>query len=108
MLIDILIIVWMHFIADFVLQSDKVARGKSSSNKILVKHVCLYSIPFFWFGWQFAVINAVAHFATDWITSRITKRLWANSEVHWFFVVIGLDQAIHFTTLIGTYAWLIM
>ena len=98
----------MHFIADFIFQSNEVARGKSSSNAILGKHVTLYSIPFFWFGWQFAIINMLAHFATDWITSRITKRLWADNEVHWFFVVIGLDQAVHMTTLITTYWWLVL
>ena len=98
----------MHFIADFVCQNDWMARGKSSSNRILATHVAIYSIPFFWFGWQFAIINMCAHFATDWFTSRITKKLWADEKVHWFFVVIGLDQAIHMTTLIGTYWWLIL
>jgi hypothetical protein len=45
----------------------------------------------------------IMHFITDAITSRTTSYLWQKGERHWFFVVIGLDQAIHMTTLFGVY-----
>ncbi len=103
---DILIIIWIHFIADFVLQSSRVALNKSKSDKILLLHVSIYSIPFLYFGIVYAIINGIAHFITDRITSRITAKLWKKKETHWFFVVIGLDQAIHLSTLLLTYVWL--
>jgi membrane-bound metal-dependent hydrolase YbcI (DUF457 family) len=96
----------MHFVADFIFQSDTVAKGKSTSNQILAWHVSLYAIPFFWFGWKFAVLNAVLHFITDWFTSRATSWLWQREQRHWFFVTIGFDQAIHMSCLFGTYLWL--
>ena len=101
-----LAIIWVHFFADFLLQSDRVALGKSSSNRILLWHVALYSWPFLWWGWLFALVNGVLHFATDWCSSRVTRRLWQAEQRHWFFVVIGLDQALHLTALFVTWHWL--
>lgn len=99
----ILLIVWLHFVMDFVFQTDKIAINKSSDNGILALHVSIYTIPFFIFGWKFAVITWLLHFMTDWCTSRITKRLWNAGHRHWFFVTIGADQALHMTALFGTY-----
>ena len=103
----LVILIWMHFIADFVFQTDKVAINKSKCNKTLLWHVSLYSIPFFWFGGAFAVTNAIAHFLTDFVTARATSWLWQNEQRHWFFVVVGFDQAIHVTTLFVTYSLMI-
>jgi len=105
-MIDIIIVVWLHFFSDFILQTDKVAKNKSSSNSILLSHCTLYSIPMLWFGLEFAVLNGVAHFIVDYFTSRATKQLYKDGETHWFFVVIGFDQAVHLTTLILTLEWL--
>lgn len=110
MMIDInvlLLLIWMHFVADFVLQTDKVALHKSSDNMILTFHVTIYSLPFLYFGWKFAVITWLAHFVTDWITSRITKRLHQAGHRHWFFVTIGCDQALHLSALFVAYVYLV-
>lgn len=102
----ILALLATHFLADFVFQSDWMAKNKSSNWWALLFHVCVYSIFFIALGWKFAVINGVLHFIVDAITSRITKRLWAKQQVHWFFVIIGFDQLIHYTCLLLTFNWL--
>jgi hypothetical protein len=93
-------IVWIHWVADFVLQTDQMAQNKSKSNRWLSIHIIVYSLPWFIFGWKFALVNAAAHWLIDWVTSRITSQLWAKKDVHNFFVVIGFDQAAHLTILI--------
>ena len=92
----------MHLFADFILQTDQMAINKSKSNFWLTLHIACYSVPFLIFGWKFALVNAIGHWITDFITSRITSYLWKKEERHWFFVTIGIDQAIHLTTLILT------
>jgi len=85
------------------------------------------------FGW-FLGVNAAAHFVQDAITSRITSRRWfidfdfagksaawvmkdrVVSDVpiygvrlletrHWFFVMIGFDQLLHYICLLVTAGW---
>ena len=111
-----------HFIADFVLQSDRVAQGKSKSVRILAEHIGIYTmcllvaaIPLaFIIGHHggrimglWIVINGGAHFVTDYITSRINSHLWATKQVHNFFVGVGADQLIHALTLGLTMVWLL-
>lgn len=100
--LTLLAVVWLHVIADFILQSDYVARNKSKSNKVLLQHVAIYSLPFMILGIPYAIVNAVLHFAVDYVTSRMTSKLYSEGKVHWFFVVIGIDQAIHMSCLILT------
>lgn len=112
----------VHFFADFVFQSDWMAQNKSKSNLALGAHVAIYTVTLFFgvipliliiwpkdeaniFAW--IGINGVAHFATDYLTSRINKRLWEAKEVHYFFVGVGADQVIHYMTLALTMVWLL-
>jgi Protein of unknown function (DUF3307) len=110
----ILAILVAHWIADFIAQTDQMAKNKSTSNKWLISHVITYGatmgllmiIMLTKFPLVWLVVNTLAHGATDYVTSRITSRLWKANEVHWFFVVVGLDQLIHMMTMFITAAYL--
>lgn len=117
-------LIFTHWIADFIFQTDDMAKNKSKSNVWLGKHVfvyggilwafCLLTVALSGFKLpqdfrylQFVGINMAGHFVTDYFTSRINSNLWAKGEVHNFFVCVGFDQAIHLCTLIATYNWLL-
>ena len=96
----ILALLVSHFVGDFLLQSDWMAKNKSKRFDALFLHVYFYSICFFRMGPTFVVITGLLHFVTDFFTSRATAYLWDQKKVHWFFVMIGFDQLIHFFCLI--------
>lgn len=111
----IIVLMFGHFIADFVCQTHWQATNKSSNNIALGQHVLTYSLMmlfvtasflgyhlfFWWVG--YVLINGSLHFLTDYCTSRLSKHYWNKGETHNFFVVIGADQLIHQVCLIGTY-----
>lgn len=115
----ILLILFAHFVSDFLFQTDKQAINKSTSNWWLTQHVITYTIglSFFMAGhlaWHhqteiiyWLLINAGLHWITDYATSRINSYLWRKEMRHWFFVGIGADQFIHYTCLLLTYDALI-
>jgi len=102
MIETLLAIFWLHFLGDLILQSDKMALNKSHSSMWLTLHALTYGIPLLLLGWKYAIINAGLHWLVDCVTSRMTAHLWKLNERHWFFVVIGMDQAIHMTLLVLT------
>ncbi len=92
-------LIWVHFVADFIAQSDQMAVNKSTSFKWLSIHCVVYSLFFLYWGINIAVLVGATHLMVDFVTSKITKRLWAAGKTHWFFTVIGFDQAIHISIL---------
>lgn len=109
MTIPLLLLV-VHFVADFLFQTDWMAINKSKQWDALALHCLVYSACFLVvteFPVPFVLVTFATHFTTDAITSRITTRLWQADQRHWFFVVIGLDQLIHATTLALTWAYLV-
>lgn len=115
-MIIILIILTVHWIADFIAQSDKMALNKSTSIYWLTVHVGVYSLFTLALGvWLFKIayvallfmiINFGAHWITDFFTSRLNAFLWKKQMRHWFFVAIGFDQLLHYTALLLTYQYL--
>lgn len=124
----IVVILVCHWFFDWFLQTDEMSKGKSKSNFTLFYHVWVYLIGLAimttlilvgsdrgWgavinnkveFALTFTLINAFAHFVTDWVTSRATSGLYKEERYHDFFVTIGADQMVHYITLFGTYALL--
>src|SRR5215204_3442682 len=95
-----------HWIADFVLQTSWQASNKSKRLDALSRHVVVYTIvlgistsllfPFDPLRWAaFTALNGALHFATDFLTSRVSSKLYAKQDWHSFFIVVGFDQLIH-------------
>jgi hypothetical protein len=110
----VLLILLLHWVADFVLQTDEQAKGKSKKWSYLLRHTFNYSIfvSCAVFGWSmnticFFVITLICHTWQDYFTSRLNAKLWAANKNHLFFVSIGLDQFLHFMQLLITYQFLI-
>ena len=126
-LIVIFVILITHWFSDFVLQTDKQAKGKSKNWGDLLGHTSTYSVVWVFascllFGYTnkaqttewyvinsllFAGITFVCHTITDYFTSRLNSKLWAKGDVHNFFVSIGFDQVLHYVQLFLTYQLLI-
>ncbi len=102
----IIIIAWIHFVADFVLQSNYVAVNKSRYISQLFKHAVIYSIPFLILGIKYALINGALHFIIDYVSSSMTSHFHTRSKRRAFFLTIGCDQAIHATCLILTMGYI--
>lgn len=114
-----IVILFIHFAADFALQTHEQANGKGEGskfwNKWLFYHVGVYTLIWgiaFWFlpikpetynfgVWiAFMLLIGVPHYITDWITSRVGKPFWKAGDFHNGFVVVGFDQIVHYLCLI--------
>jgi uncharacterized membrane protein len=119
----VLSILFLHWVADFVLQTDEDAKNKSKSMDHLLNHTFTYS--FFWLipmigillvdikpippmyaialAFMFCSITLLIHTITDYFTSRLNSKLWLEERVHDFFVSVGFDQVLHYLQLFLTY-----
>ena len=103
----------VHWLADFVFQTRWQATNKSRSNVALTSHVVWYTV--FLCGGAYAIfgmrpmvawcvlINGMFHWVTDWFTSRASSYFYAKEDWHKFFVVIGFDQFCHQAILLATF-----
>ena len=126
-MITAFIIIFIHWVADFVLQTDWQAQNKSKNNYALLSHTSNYSLVWLlpmclvfgvmkegattkWIVWTtlyFSIITFFAHTITDYFTSRLNSKLWSEGKVHYFFVSVGFDQVLHYGQLFLTYYFLI-
>lgn len=118
-------ILFGHWMGDFLMQSREIAENKGKSNLVLAKHVLMYSSVFFQYAlldhflWKntsdhysleqwmlFILINAVLHFITDYITSRMTTKAYQDGDMKRFWNIIGIDQWIHAACLYWTWSYM--
>lgn len=107
----IFIVLLVHTVFDWWLQTRWQAENKSKDWWALGSHVAIYT-----FGLLFAgvfifkgdavpaaiwlTINSIMHFITDVITSRLNAKFYPRKA---FWNCIGTDQLVHYLTLFGTY-----
>ena len=93
-------IIALHFMGDYVTQTNWIAARKLTDWRVRTLHVALYSVPFAvlamtlggtWQPWAFPLLVAVPHWITD-------SRRWASPEP-WPPKPIMVDQAIHMMCL---------
>lgn len=109
---NILLILLIHFLADFALQTDKQAKEKSFNKQQLLYHVATYSAVWFVASWAmlgffaailFTVVTFSTHYWIDYHSSRINKPFFKAGNYHDGFVVVGADQLVHYVQLFATY-----
>ena len=117
--VTLIYLMFLHFVADFLLQSRTMATNKSSSLKYLVQHVLIqftvFTIGVFWLPPMYALANACIHGLIDWHIWRLykfsvylrdqeaTTATWKYYEDHLFYTTIGLDQMLHVITILVVY-----
>lgn len=116
MLHILLILMFGHWVADFICQSNWMAVGKSKRWTPLLAHVGVYSsvlalVALCVADWRlvplFAVVNCGLHLAVDYVTSRISSYFWSKQDTHKFFITIGFDQYLHFASIALTAKYLL-
>ena len=99
-----------HFIGDFYLQTDNIAKEKRSNDKALAKHSLLYGLAILCSSIfiiipkeimkyvLFAAVIAALHYAVDFIKRIIKKK--EHPKINNNVAVFLLDQIIHIVMML--------
>lgn len=125
--VEILLIILIHTISDFIFQAEEWALNKSKSNIALFKHTLTYSLVWIPLSLSlfiftdltiveflsklpiFILITFIIHTLTDYVTSRIVSKrfkdghLGSNIPNLGAFTIIGFDQVLHYIQLFFSY-----
>jgi hypothetical protein len=108
----IILLLFAHFLGDFLFQSNDMALKKAKSIKWLMIHVGAYTMAlglvalllFPWHNWWlFVLLNGALHAFVDFFTSKIIARASQWQDKKWFYTGIGFDQFLHGACLVWTY-----
>lgn len=103
----IILLLFLHYISDFLFQTRHIAETKSKSLKSLSIHCGLYSILFILtVGPIYGILNMVLHFIVDFTTSKFTTYFYQKEDMKMFWNIIGFDQLLHAIILITSYNFL--
>lgn len=115
----IILLLFCHFIGDFVFQTSYMALNKGSNNTVLAMHALAYISAFlpvfiliifsksFLIASVFIILNFLLHLIQDYWTSRLNAYLKRNYGEGLFFKGIGFDQFLHFVCLITSLYYLL-
>ena len=107
-----LVLMTMHYIADYGVQTRWQGENKSHNLDALFSHItsyflCLLVAALFILPWQvaclYASINALHHLTTDYFTSQWGAQAFKQGDLARFWQVHGLDQLLHISWLYLTY-----
>lgn len=96
----VILIIWLHFIADFICQPRYIADNKNKYLHILAVHATIYSIFFIFWGPYVYLLILLSHFFIDFVSSKFTHYFMTKKQFYWFFTTIGIDQAVHLTSIL--------
>lgn len=104
-------VILAHFIGDFLAQNNYTSAKKGSDLKAMAFHVGLYFLGLCFlmlispsaFVLLYCVINAVLHYFVDSVTAPISLGLFQKEDKRKFFLMLGLDQTIHYLCLSISY-----
>lgn len=121
MVYDLVFLLVIHYIADFLCQTREMATKKSVSIKWLTYHVLTYTLVLAFsmstymlafktspssiitMIWVFTLVNGALHWVTDYLTSKASSYFYKQENMFGFFSIIGLDQLIHGITILLTF-----
>ncbi|WP_336489335.1 DUF3307 domain-containing protein [Methylobacterium nigriterrae] len=103
-----------HYVADFVLQTDWMARGKEQERGWLLPlcaHVACHALATLGVAlviaprlWWLALVDFAIHFCIDRVKSVVARRgRWTPAQAQ-FWWLLGFDQMLHALTDIGLVA----
>lgn len=123
-ILDFTLLVTTHWIADFVFQSNDWATRKSKEILPLISHTATYTAVWlmlilfmdvdFINLLMFGLVTFLSHTVTDFFTSKIVSRKFANNNLgsnipnFGAFSVIGLDQVLHYIQLAIAWKYLLI
>jgi hypothetical protein len=102
------LILIVHYIADFLLQTRWMGENKSKNMLAMSAHIFIYTLALSIFGLKFAVVNGFFHLLTDIFSSKLTTYFYGQKNMYGFWAIIGLDQLIHVLILVYTYEVLLV
>lgn len=107
----VLYVLAAHFIADFVFQTTNTGIRKSKDFGVLSDHVATYmgvmmALMMVVLDWRSAILygllNGAMHLPTDFISSKLSSKYYAEGRLYAFWKVIGIDQLAHYAGLFFT------
>jgi len=107
------IILFAHWLGDYIFQSENMALNKSGSIKWLSIHVLTYSVIILAFvlfllplklAFSYFLLNAAIHWAVDLITSKAASHFRDQPRI--FYPILGFDQFLHTLSLYLSFIYL--
>ena len=114
MLIVLLLLQIKHFVADFVLQTERMVAEKGTYGaKYGIYHSLVQALgTMIAFGWMHPILGVatgfldfLAHYHIDWLKMNINR--WRNLTIkdYEFWVWLGADQLAHQITYVFLVGW---